>query len=560
MSMPRKSKYQTDTKETAYRLWHAALYVRLSREDGDKEESDSIANQRELLSGFVQSEADIEPYDVYIDDGYSGTNFERPAFQRMMADLKNHSINCVIVKDLSRFGRNYIEVGQYIEKIFPFMNIRFISVNDMLDSVKNPQAMNNLIVPFKNIINDEYCRDISNKVRSSLDMKRKQGKFIGSFAAYGYQKDPCDHNHLIIDEEAADIVRKIFEWFVGGTSVIGIARRLNELGIPNPTAYKRSKGLQYAHSTGEINAGLWPDSSVRRILTNKVYTGCLVQGKNKIKSYKLKVSVAIPEDEWIIVPNAHEPIIDSALFEQVQSLFQRDTRAIPKTGQLTLLAGLMKCAECGRAMNRKLISQPYKDYYYYICSTFKKMNKGACTKHSIRSDRVEAVVLETLRKQIDVAVEMDALIASINTSALANRSNQCLLRAIAQKEDEKASLEKMKLSLYPDWKNGDITREEYQQLRLDFERRIASADEALSHLHQELGRAGNGIDGSNAFLAAFTKHRNLERLTREIVVELIDTIYVHEGGALTIQFRFSDAFEQAAAYIRQNQSLTDAIS
>lgn len=558
--MPRKSKYQTGAKEAAASLWRAALYVRLSREDGDKEESDSIGNQRELLASFVRLETDIEPYDVYMDDGYSGTNFERPAFQRMMEDVKKHVVNCVIVKDLSRFGRNYIEVGQYIEKIFPFLNVRFISVNDMLDSVKNPQAMNNLIVPFKNIINDEYCRDISNKVRSSLDLKRRQGKFIGSFAAYGYQKDPEDHNHLVVDEEAAAVVRQIFQWFVSGTSILGIARRLNELGIPNPTAYKKGCGLHYAHSTGDDNDGFWPDSSVRRILKNQVYTGCLVQGKNRIKSYKLKVSEAIPQEKWIIASDVHEPIIDRELFEQAQSLFERDMRASPRTGQVTLLAGLMKCADCGRAMNRKVISQPNRDYSYYLCSTFKKMKKGACTKHSIRSDRVEAIVLETLRRQIDAAVEMDSLIARINASAKANRSNQCLTRTLTQKEREKTSLEKMKLALYPDWKNGDLTREEYQQLRADFDRRIAGLEEALVRLRHEAERVGEGVDGSNAFLSVFVKYRNLEKLSREIVVELIDAIYVHQDGSLTIQFRFEDAFEQAVQYIRQNRQLADGLS
>ncbi len=241
--MPRTSKYVQAAAERPGQtaLWRAGLYVRLSREDGDKEESDSIGNQRSFLQEFAALESDIAVHDIYIDDGYSGTNFERPSFQRMMDDLKSRVINCVIVKDLSRFGRNYIEVGQYIEKIFPFMDVRFISVGDMLDSVKNPQAMNNLIVPFKNIINDEYCRDISNKVRSSLDLKRKQGKFIGSFATYGYRKDPADHNHLVIDEEAAAVVRDIFGWFIGGMSILGIAKRLNALGVLNPTAYKRGQ-------------------------------------------------------------------------------------------------------------------------------------------------------------------------------------------------------------------------------------------------------------------------------------------------------------------------------
>ena len=195
--MPRISKYaqRNVTEQTVKPNWRAGLYVRLSREDGDKEESDSIGNQRSLLQEYVSFDGDIVVHDVYIDDGYSGTNFERPSFRRMINDATSHVINCVIVKDLSRFGRNYIDVGQYIERVFPAMNVRFISLGDALDSVKNPQSMNIPMIPFKNIINDEYCRDISNKVRYSLDLKRKQGKFIDSFAPYGYRKDPADHNH-----------------------------------------------------------------------------------------------------------------------------------------------------------------------------------------------------------------------------------------------------------------------------------------------------------------------------------------------------------------------------
>ena len=272
-----KKRKQSDKNK----IWQAALYLRLSREDGDKEESDSVVNQKELLNQFISLEPDIVVYDVYVDDGWSGTNFERPDFIRMMQDMKEGKVNCVIVKDLSRFGRNYIDVGQYIEKIFPLLDIRFISVTDNLDSVKNPQTMNTIMVPFKNLINDEYCRDISNKVRSSLDMKRKQGKHIGSFACYGYQKDPEDHNHLVIDEEAAEVVRDIFQWYISGMSILSISQKLNAMGVPNPSCYKKIHGLKYKNRYENIGMGKWPDSSVRRILGNQMYIGNLVQGKLK---------------------------------------------------------------------------------------------------------------------------------------------------------------------------------------------------------------------------------------------------------------------------------------
>jgi len=559
--MPRISKYaKPDVAEQVRKsLWRAGLYVRLSREDGDKEESDSIGNQRSLLQEYVAMENDMVVSDVYIDDGYSGTNFERPDFKRMMDDLKNRAINCVVVKDLSRFGRNYIEVGQYIEKIFPFMDVRFVSVNDTLDSVKNPQAMNNLIVPFKNIINDEYCRDISNKVRSSLDLKRKQGKFIGSFATYGYRKDPLDHNHLIIDEEAAAVVRDIFDWFIGGMSVIGIAKHLNMLGILNPTGYKRSQGLRYMHSNGDNNDLLWPDSSVRRILRNRVYTGCLIQGKNKIRSYKVQISVAIPQEDWIVVAGAHAPIISEDTFQKAQSLFSRDMRAAPNSNRVYLLAGFMKCADCGRAMNRKLIAQPYQNYCYYICSTFKKMQKGACSKHTIRSDKVERALLETLKKQIDLAVDMDKLIALINQNGQTNKNTARLMKVLSAKEKERAAVERMKLSLYPDWKNGDISKEEFQKLRIQFDAQLCEHEAAIRRVQAELNETEDGVDSSNAFLTAFTKHRHLQELTREILVELVESVQVHEGGALTIKLCFTDAFEQAAEYIELNQPQVTAI-
>ena len=462
------------------------------------------------------------------------------------------TVNCVIVKDLSRFGRNYVGVGEYLEQIFPLLNVRFISVGDRVDSFLDPRSVNNLVVPFKNIINDEYCRDISNKVRSSLDLKRRQGKFIGSFASYGYRKDPDDHNRLLIDEPAAAVVRDIFDWFAGGMSVIGIAKRLNELGIPNPSAYKRQQGMNYRHPASDKLDGLWPDSSVRRILRNRLYIGNMVQGKNRIKSYKLHVSEAVPEEEWFEVESTHEAIIPYDLFERVQSLFARDTRTAPMQKKVYLFSGFLRCADCGRAMNRKLISQPYRDYHYYICSTFKKQHSGACTKHTIRSDRLEQAVLEALRHQIALAVEMDELIAAVNQSGTRSRSTKHLLDERGQLEAERERIEQMKMSLYPDWKAGDISREEYHQLKEQFEQKQAKLDACIASIQVRIDDAQNGVDETNPFLTQFVKYRNLQNLTREVVVELIDMIYVHEGGGITIQFKFSDAYAAAKEYIQDH--------
>ena len=550
--MARKSKYEKQSNKLSTALWKTALYIRLSREDGDREESNSIASQRELLTEFVDAQTDMTAPRLYTDDGCTGTDFDRPDFQRMLVDLRAGFINCVIVKDLSRFGRNYVGVGEYLEHVFPLLNVRFISVSDNVDSFIDPRSVNNLVVPFKNILNDEYARDISNKVRASLDLKRRQGKFIGSFASYGYRKDPDDHSRLLIDETAAAVVRDIFNWFIGGTSVLGIARRLNAMGIPNPSAYKRQQGMNYRHPASDKLDGLWPDSSVRRILRNPLYTGTMVQGKNRMKSYKLHISESVPEDEWITVEQTHEAIIPGELFDKAQALFERDTRTAPTRKQVYLFSGFLRCADCGKAMNRKQISQPYGSYHYYICSTFKKQHSGACTKHTIRSDRLEQAVLETLRHQIALAVEMDELIAEINRSGARSRSADHLQAERAQLTAERERIEQMKLSLYPDWKAGDISREEYHQLKEQFEQQQVKLDTRLASLQTRIDEAQNGVDETNSFLSQFVKYRNLQTLTREVVVELIDMIYVHEGGKITIKFKFSDAYAAAQDYIRKH--------
>ena len=280
LSRYERYKMRMDGIVTDSSQWRAAEYHRLSREDGDKEESDSIVSQKYITHDYLDAQDDIIFVRDYDDDGKTGTDFDRPAFQEMMADIKSGRVNCIIVKDLSRLGRNYILVGQYLEMIFPMLNIRFISVLDRIDSVKDPSSVNNALVSFKNIMNDEYCRDISNKIRASLDRKRSRGEFIGSFASYGYLKDPQDHHKLIIDEDAAQTVRLIFELFLGGMSIIGISKHLNELGIPNPSAYKRQLGFNYRHPASAMNDSLWPDSSVRRVLEIVCMLGDMVQNQN----------------------------------------------------------------------------------------------------------------------------------------------------------------------------------------------------------------------------------------------------------------------------------------
>lgn len=531
-------------------LWQAALYVRLSREDGDKEESDSIQNQRSLLTQYARQEEDIIIQGIYVDDGWTGTNFQRPQFSRMMENIHSGTVNCVIVKDLSRFGRNYIDVGYYIEKVFPMMNIRFISVVDDLDSYKKPQTMNNILVPFKNLINDEYCRDISNKVRSSLDMKRKQGKHIGSFACYGYQKDPKDRSHLVIDPPAAETVRQIFQWYLSGMSILAIAQKLNHLNQPSPAAYKKMQGLNYKNRHQDLSDGKWASSSVRRILSNPMYTGTMVQGIQKVKSYKLQISKRQPEKEWIIVENTHEAIIPKKQFDKVQDLLKRNTRTAPRAQQLYLFSGFVRCADCGRSMVRKVYHHSYGDYTYYVCSTYTKRDKTACTKHSIRAEKLEELVLASIQNQIDLAVDMEQTMAAIQKNIHSRRQNSHYHILLEQAQKEAADADKMMLELYPDWKSGILSKEEYLKLKAGFAAKkseaLKRADSLSEYIHQE-------ETGSNPFLESFIQYKNIRGLTREVLAALVDSILIHENNQITIIFKYQDPFLEAMDYIKSSR-------
>ena len=358
--MPRKSRYQENISNVNSSIWKVALYIRLSREDDeDKSESNSVTNQRILLQEYLKNKSEFVIYDIYIDDGYSGTDFNRPGFQRLLQDMKENKFNTLIVKDLSRLGRNYIEVGNYIEQIFPLFKIRFIAVNDNIDSFKDPTSVNNVIVPFKNLMNDEYCRDISMKIRSSFNTKKRNGQFVGAWAPYGYIKDPKNKYHLIIDDEPAQIVKLIFKMALEGKGRQTIAKELNQMGVINPTGYKQKVlKLNYTNLSATTfgNDYSWTNTSISQILKNRVYVGDLVQCKERVISYKIHKTIKNEKEDWIIVENTHEPIIDRQDFNKIQDLLlSRDTR-VEKNGELSMFAGHIRCADCKRAMNKKTLS------------------------------------------------------------------------------------------------------------------------------------------------------------------------------------------------------------
>ena len=535
--------------------WKAALYIRLSREDGDKVESNSITSQREILKEYLKLHPDIELHDFYIDDGWSGTNFDRPGFIRMMEDIYSGDVNCVIVKDLSRFGRNYTDAGNYLDNIFVRLQIRFIALNNGIDTATNNMnaATRCITVGVQNVINESLAATTSVNVRGTLNVNREQGKFIGSFASYGYMKDPNDHHKLIIDPETAPVVRMIFEKFIDGCSIIGIAKDLNEMGIPNPTAYKKLKGFNYKHPAGKKLDGLWPDSSVRRILRNEMYVGNMVQGKNTTISYKIKQCRAIPKEDWIIVEGTHEAIVDRETFDKAQSLFNQFIRKAPQKSEGDWFSGFVRCADCLRAMKKKTNSHPYGTYHYYRCGTSRKMKKSSCTNHTIRIDKMELAVLASIQGMIDSAVEMDKLIKRINSSPVKKKESSHISSAIDTHTAEIEKLKGMIIDLYPDWKSGIISKEEYFTLKEQLTEKTTSLEKALENLKRTNEEFKNGITEDNDFISHFKKYGKIDTLTRAMVVELIDKIYVHEGGRITISFKFTDAYEKALEYIELNK-------
>ena len=537
--------------------WRAALYIRLSKEDGDKGESNSVTSQRAILKEFLKLHPDIELYDIYVDDGWSGTNFDRPDFARMMEDIYSGNVNCVIVKDLSRFGRNYTDSGNYLDNVFVRLRVRFIALNNGVDTASNNMnaATQCISVGVTNVINESVAATTSVNVRGTLNVNRSQGKFIGSFPTYGYLKDPNDHHKLIIDEEVAPVIRSIFERFIAGKSIIGIAKELNEEGIPNPSMYKKLKGLNYKHPMGKSNDGLWPDSSVRRILKNEMYIGNMVQGKNTTISYKIKQCRAIPKEDWIIVENTHEPIVSKEIFLKAQTLFNKNIRVAPQKKEVDLFSGFVRCADCHRVMNKKTNTHSYGTYHYYRCSTARKMKKSACTNHTIRIDKLEQAVLSVIQNMIDVAIEMEDLLKKINSSSERKKESNHIIKALETQMAEKEKCRRMMLDLYPDWKNGIITQEEYLMLKESLSEKQANLDKTIENLTQTAKNYEDGVSEENEFISHFKKYGKIKNLTRSMVVELVDEILVHEDTSLTVKFKFENPYKEAMEYIEMNKDI-----
>lgn len=504
-------------------MWRAALYARLSREDGDKPESYSIANQKKLLEDYLAQRPDMAAMDFYVDDGYTGTNFERPAFKRLIADIESGRVNCVVVKDLSRFGRDYIDVGRYLERWFPERGVRFVAIGDNIDSEKGPYDM---LLPVKNIINEQYARDISQKVRSSFQAKQRRGEFVGAFASYGYQKDPNDHNRLIIDPPAAAVVQRIFTLFEQGYGKIKIAKTLNAEGVPCPSEYKKLNGEKY-HNGQKLNGTTyWTYATIHRILNNQMYAGNMEQGKTPRQTMHGKARL-VSKDQWAVVEHTHEAIIGAEQWERVQSLLQRDTRTLNFKENISPFAGFLRCGDCGRAMSKT--NGP--GGVYYCCGSYKRYGPTVCTRHGISYRALEQIVLEDLNKIISAVEDLKELAEGVRPEAKTcdRKGKRELLLGNLER------VRRLKKSAYEDYKDGLITKEDFLRYQEDYQRQEKLLSGQLERPEQTRDR---GLD--RPWVSELLKRGKLTALDRATVAETIRQILVFEDGRLEITYTFSD--------------------
>lgn len=541
------------------RNYSAAIYLRLSKEDGDSSfsedshESNSISNQRLLIMDYLKKHPEITVVGEYCDDGYSGANFERPQFQKMIDAVKDGTINCIVVKDLSRFGREYIDSGNYLQKIFPMLGVRFIAINDGYDNAQPGAAEADLIIPFKNLMNDSYCRDISIKVRTNLDVKRRSGQFVGSKVVYGYMRAPDNKNQLIVDPDAAPVVRDIFKWKLEGLSPAQIADRLNEDGILSPIEYKKANGSKQRTVFQRRPQALWSAVAIYRILGNELYTGTLVQGKTTTPNHKVKKTVVKDKSEWARTENAHEAIIPAPQFDLVQRIMLDDTRSPVGAKGVHPFSGKVYCADCGSAMVRKISHCGGQEYAYFLCSGHKK-DKRFCSSHCIRESVVYETVLAVIQAHISVALDAAKALKRVEALAWENHELGKIETRIAAQEEIINKNQRLKTGAYEDLSAQIIGRDEYETFKAQFDRNILEAKEAIKKLTRDRNSIRGGLSEQQGWLAQFKQYKNIQEITRSVVVTLIDRIVIRSNGDIDVTMNHKDQFAAILEFLNEKQA------
>ncbi|MGP1434781.1 MAG: recombinase family protein [Peptoanaerobacter stomatis] len=508
----------------------AVMYLRLSKEDGEKVESNSISNQREIINSYVKRNQ-ITMVKEYVDDGYSGANFDRPNFKEMIKDAYDKKFDTIIVKDLSRFGRDYIEAGKFIQRIFPENGIRFISVNDNYDSKSADMNDTHLILPIKNFINDSYCRDISNKVKSSQKIKREKGDFISAFAPYGYKKSDESKNKLVVDEQAAPNIKNIFDMKLKGYSSKAIADELNHLGVLTPRKYKESQGFK-CNGFQNIKGGNWSAKAVNRIIENEVYIGNTLQGKSITLNYKNKKQIEKEKDEWIRVENTHEAIISKEVFAIANTMLKRDLNNSRGKDKIDIFTGMLFCKECGSSLIRRTVKYKEREEVFYICSKYNK--EKSCSRHSIKEEILIKAVSKIIKSYIEFNEKLYSKVQLIDINRNLKDNQIPILKR------EKAMTEELLSSLYLDLKEDVISKEEYQLFRKNYMEKLTKLDESIQYRLRKQEDTKDKIDKNKSWIIDINRYKNLSEIDRLSVVMLIDKIFISEDKTIDVRFNHTE--------------------
>ena len=503
-----------------------AIYVRLSQEDRNKEniedDSNSIQNQKTMLIQYALKE-NWEIYNIYSDDDYTGADRNRPQFNQLLQDTKNRQFDIILCKSQSRFTRELEIVEKYINHLFPIWGVRFVSIVDNADTSNKANKKSRQI---NGLVNEWYLEDMSENIRSVLNNKKQNGKHIGSFALYGYQKDPNQKGHLRIDEESAEIVREVFNLFAQGYGKTTIARILNQRGIPNPTEYKRLKGMRYK-TNNNINATLWKYSAISSMLTNEMYIGNMVQGKYENISYKSKKKRYKPKDEWVIVKNTHEPIIDFKKWNRVQDLISQKTKPLEK-GKIGVFSQKVYCKHCGYALRSKKV----KDKRYLQCTT-NYVAQNSCIGCFVAVNTLEKIVSKELKQSMIELLDEETISEKIELNNDINTKMKRLEKDINNYEKKLNDTNKSIKNLYIDKVKEIITDDDYIMLSKEFKNDKFTYEKLINDYKEQLTIVENQVNDNTDNIDIVKQYTNIDTLNREIVASLIDRIYVSKRNKET---------------------------
>lgn len=510
---------------TKQQIYNAGIYCRLSAEDNLAGESGSISTQRTLLTQYCKSQG-FTIADYYVDDGFSGTNFDRPDFERLLNDIDKGKINVVLTKDLSRFGRDYIQAGYFIEKVFERKNVRYIAVDDNIDTLNNN---NDILMPIKNVLNDMYARDVSRKTRAAFNAKARNGEYIVSRPPFGYKKDPNNKHKLIVDEEAARTVRYIFKLCSEGNGYNRITKILRKDGYLNPIAYFNRHNPDYYKADYWRKPFDWHITSIRCILSNMVYLGHTVYGKQRVKIMSTSKKIKAPEEDWVITYNTHGPLISQETWDLVQSMLKSRKRET-RTGEIQIFSGLLSCSDCGSALTYAGKQKGSTRKGEYSCWFYKTHGKEYCSSHYITYDNLYNIVIEDIRKNARLSERYE-------DRYLRQLLDADTVKQKKQLEKDKKEIEATKLriadldtiikKLYEDNALGKITDKRFTSLSCDYEKEQQELSEKLEALTDKVRTARDNADKAQHFLGFIRKYTALDELNAKILNELIDKIVVH---------------------------------